>query len=44
MKRKAWKGEKANDSGKEGFATVWVAMAVVATTLLLLLSLFPCTH
>jgi len=31
-------------SGSEGFAIVWVAMGVAATTLLSILPLLPCAH
>ncbi len=40
MKRKTKKGEEEpSDSGREGFAIVWVAMVVVAIALMPLLSL-----
>ncbi len=30
--------------GSEGFATIWMTMVMVTTTLLSLLPLFPCVH
>jgi hypothetical protein len=43
--RKRKKGiKRRNDSCNEGFATLWVAMAMVVATLLPLLLLFPYLH